>query len=175
MKPQRQPAAKPVVRHSGDAMAHPVGGGAVAVWVDSEATAGRLGVIEQTVAPEHPGPPLHTHPDFDELFYVLDGTPEFCIGDERVAAAPGSVVFVPYGTPHTFSNPSRQPARLMIVVSPGGFERYFKALIASSPPGGKSLTETELAALRVAYGSMPAPLIASLTDARPDLAPGLPE
>ena len=141
--------------HAGDVVAQPVPGGALAVLLDSDATQGRLGVIEQTVAARTPGPPLHTHPDFDELFFVQDGTPEFRVADESVAAAPGSLVYVPRGTPHTFSNLGPLPARLTIVVSPGGFEGYFKALMAGSV-AGRSFTETELLSLRAEHGSIPA-------------------
>lgn len=141
--------------HSGEVVAQPVRGGALAVLLDSDATRGRLGVIEQTVAARNPGPPLHTHPDFDELFFVQDGTPEFRVADEGIAAAPGSVLFVPRGTPHTFSNLGPLPARLMVVVSPGGFEDYFKEIMAGSA-AGRSFTDTELVSLRAEHGSIPA-------------------
>jgi len=80
------------VLHAGDVVAQPVPGGALAVLLDSDATQGRLGVIEQTVAARNPCSPLHTHLDFDELFFVQDGTPEFRVADESIAAAPGSLV-----------------------------------------------------------------------------------
>ena len=140
--------------HSGDIRAQPVPDGALAVLLDSDATGGRLGVIEQTVAARSPGPPLHTHPAFDELFFVQDGTPEFRVAGEGIAAAPGSVVFVPCGTPHTFSNLGPLPARLTIVVSPGGFEDYFAALMAGAA-AGRSFTDTELVSLRAEHGSIP--------------------
>jgi quercetin dioxygenase-like cupin family protein len=143
------------VLHADDVVAQPVPGGALAVLLDSDATRGRLGVIEQTVAARNPGPPLHTHPEFDQLFFVQDGTPEFRVADEGIATAPGSVVFVPCGTPHTFSNLGPLPARLMIVVSPGGFEDYFTAHMAGSV-AGRSFTDTELVTLRFEHGSIPA-------------------
>lgn len=63
------------------------------------------------------------HPDFDETFYVIEGTLGFRIGDRTHEAGPGTVAFVPRGTAHTFANPSPVPARSLVLVTPGGFER----------------------------------------------------
>lgn len=62
---------------------------------------------------------------------------------------------MPRGTPHTFANASQDPARSFVLVTPGGFERYFEPLIdlidetAGIPP------EHELRDLGIAHGSIP--------------------
>jgi hypothetical protein len=50
-------------------------------------------------------------------------------------AGPGEIVVKPRGIPHAFWNPSDQPARILELISPGGFESYFAELggILSSP------------------------------------------
>ena len=55
--------------------------------------------------------PLHTHP-INEVIVIDEGTPEVTLGDETREAGPGTVVFIPAGTPHGTRNASRRPVRL---------------------------------------------------------------
>jgi quercetin dioxygenase-like cupin family protein len=95
------------------------------VLLRSEESAGAVGVVESHVPPGWEGPPLHHHP-FDEGFYVLEGELTFQLGEELRSATPGDFVFAPADAVHTFANLSDAPARYLIVVTPGGFERYFE-------------------------------------------------
>jgi mannose-6-phosphate isomerase-like protein (cupin superfamily) len=101
------------------------------VLLRSEQTDDRLGVVENTVPARWDGPPLHHH-DFDETFYVLDGELTFQVGDARVTAGPGQVAFAPRAVPHTLANLGEQPARYVVVCTPGGFERYFDRIAAEN-------------------------------------------
>ena len=130
-------------------------GGSIHVRVRSEDTGSRFGLIEQVVPAGFPGPPLHVHPDFEETFYVIEGEIAVRVGDEAHDAGPGTVAVVPPGMPHTFANPSDGPARMLVLVTPGGFERYFEALIAAVRDAGGFPPPEELAALGVAHGSVP--------------------
>ena len=51
------------------------------------------------IVPPHGGPPPHIHRNEDETFYVLDGTPTFRLGDERIVAGPGRLRERPEGRP----------------------------------------------------------------------------
>jgi mannose-6-phosphate isomerase-like protein (cupin superfamily) len=62
--------------------------------------------------------PLHVHHRDDEAWYVLEGALRFRLGEREVEAPAGSAVFAPRGTPHTFWNPRREPARYLIVMTP---------------------------------------------------------
>jgi quercetin dioxygenase-like cupin family protein len=95
------------------------------VLLRSEESAGAVGVVESHVPPGWEGPPLHHHP-FDEGFYVLEGELTFQLGEELRSATPGDFVFAPADAVHTFANLSDAAARYLIVVTPGGFERYFE-------------------------------------------------
>ena len=55
--------------------------------------------------------PLHTHP-LHEVLIVDDGVPEITLGDEIRTIGPGTVVFIPAGTPHRTRNASDQPVRV---------------------------------------------------------------
>ena len=98
------------------------------VLVRSEESGGAVSVIQTAPEPGF-GPPFHKH-DFDETFYVLEGTLTFRLHDEVFEVGPGQVVFVPGGAPHTFVNMSGKPARQLIVCTPAGFERHFARMAA---------------------------------------------
>src|SRR5947209_1061131 len=105
-------------------------GGAITSRLPSEDTDGRVGMIDQIVPGGFPGPALHIHPDFDETFYMLGGSLAFRVGDDTREGGPGTVAHIPRGAPHTFANPSEEPAHFLVIVTPAGFEAYFEALAA---------------------------------------------
>ena len=146
---------RPVVQTLGAAPGDSLLGGSIRIRLRSEDTDGRFGLIEQVVPAGFPGPALHVHPEFEETFYVLGGRIAMRLGDEAHDAGPGTVVMVPRGTPHTFANPGSEPARMLVLVTPGGFERYFDALIPAVRTAGAVPPPEELAALGAAYGSVP--------------------
>jgi hypothetical protein len=71
---------------------------------------------------------LHTHRNEDEYSYVLEGRIGVQLGDEVLEAGPGELVFKPRGVPHAFWNAGDEPARLLELISPAGFENYFREL-----------------------------------------------
>jgi len=95
------------------------------VFVSKAQTGGRLGLFRQTIAPKS-GPPLHIHHSNDEFFYILSGEFRFKLGEQVVSASPGSVVFIPRGTKHTFENSGSEPGVLLVGVTPGGLEKFFE-------------------------------------------------
>lgn len=70
----------------------------------------------------------HLHSRIEEQFYVLDGEMELRAGDRLVTGRAGTFVSVPRGVAHAFANRSDQPARLLLVATPPGHERYFAEL-----------------------------------------------
>jgi quercetin dioxygenase-like cupin family protein len=100
------------------------------ILLRGEESAGRLAVVENTVAAGWPGPPLHVHPAFDEGFYVLEGELTFRVRDDGFIVAAGGFVFAPGATPHTVANRSAAVARYLLLITPPGFERYFERLAA---------------------------------------------
>ncbi len=71
------------------------------------------------------GPPLHIHKSEDESFYVLEGEINLLVGERNIRATAGSLIFVPKGTIHTFSQIGHQPAKFLVTYSPSGFEKFF--------------------------------------------------
>jgi quercetin dioxygenase-like cupin family protein len=85
-------------------------------------------LVAHPIAPRTLAAPAHIHENEDEYSYVLEGEVGFEIGDEVLSARPGDLVAKPRGIWHAFWNASDAPARLLEVISPGGFENYFAEL-----------------------------------------------
>jgi mannose-6-phosphate isomerase-like protein (cupin superfamily) len=95
---------------------------------DASATGGAASFVLHPLAPRALGSPVHTHSREDEWTFVLGGHVGVEVGDRVVLAAPGDMVLKPRGVPHAFWNPTDEPARLLDVITPGGFETYFEGL-----------------------------------------------
>jgi quercetin dioxygenase-like cupin family protein len=78
------------------------------------------------IVPPQGGPPPHIHLNEDETFYVLEGTPTFRLGDDRIVAGPGDFVNVPTGVLHNFRNLSNDPIRMILTFTPAGIEKFFE-------------------------------------------------
>ena len=104
------------------------------VKATGDQTQGRFALLEQ-VASGAP-PPMHIHEADDEAFYVLEGSVELYAGTDAVRADAGSFCLVPAGVPHSFVSTSPEPARLLLVVSPAGFEQFFAEIEQRFPEAG---------------------------------------
>ena len=101
--------------------------------LSEEQTGGAFSLFHGTIPPGG-GPPPHIHGREDETFYVLSGRFEFQDGDCRSAVLPGTCVHAPRGSLHTFRNVGPTPGTFLVVITPGGFERFF-AEMSGLPPG----------------------------------------
>jgi quercetin dioxygenase-like cupin family protein len=92
----------------------------------SDQSGGGLTAIEGVSAPGE-GPPLHLHREQDEFIYTLDGTFRVRLGDDLIEALPGSFVFIPRNTPHTWQNVGDGRSRFVATLIPATdeFEEFF--------------------------------------------------
>jgi quercetin dioxygenase-like cupin family protein len=118
---------------AGETIEGPVGG-PLTFKLRGEQSDGRLAVFENVIPPGE-GPPLHTHANEDEAFYVLEGEFRYRLGGETHAAPAGSFAFIPRDVPHCFQNVGEVPARLLVMFTPAGMERFFDQF-AALPAGG---------------------------------------
>lgn len=88
-------------------------------------TGGALSLWYETVPPGG-GPPPHVHYGEDEVFIVTEGEITFQSGEQRWVGAAGTVVFARRGVAHSFQNTLDGVARMIILVTPGGFDNYFR-------------------------------------------------
>ena len=95
------------------------------VKASAETTAGSFSIVEE-IAPLDTPP--HVHANEDELFIVLEGEHEFTVGDAVFDVGPGAVVFAPRGVPHSHRRIVPRTGRFLTLVSPAGFEGFFREL-----------------------------------------------
>jgi quercetin dioxygenase-like cupin family protein len=100
----------------------------VRFMIDGAATGGAFSLVEHPLPPRALGAPVHTHRNEDEYSYVLEGRVGVQLGEDVLEAGPGELVFKPRGLAHTFWNAGDEPARLLELISPAGFENYFREL-----------------------------------------------
>jgi len=101
-----------------------MGGVGVKFKITGEETGHAFSIVEHPLQPRTLVPP-HVHHDTDEYSYVVEGQFGARVGDEIFLADPGDYVLKPRGVPHTFWNPTDKPARLIEIISPAGFEKFF--------------------------------------------------
>jgi quercetin dioxygenase-like cupin family protein len=86
-------------------------------------TDGAWALLEQHVSGANP--PLHQHDREDEAFYVLQGRARVWLGGREFEAEPGSFVLAPRKVPHTYAAQPGSDLKLLIFVTPAGFEQMF--------------------------------------------------
>ena len=96
------------------------------ILLTGEETAGRYCLIDMHV-PTGGGPPPHRH-DFEEMFTVLEGEIELTFRGVKSVARAGETVNVPANAPHSFTNASERPARLLCMCTPPGQEEFFMSV-----------------------------------------------
>jgi mannose-6-phosphate isomerase-like protein (cupin superfamily) len=94
--------------------------------IDGSETGERFSLVEHPMSPRALAAPLHLHTREDEYSFVLEGRMGALLGDEVVEAGPGDLVFKPRNQWHTFWNAADEPCRILEIIAPAGFERFFQ-------------------------------------------------
>ncbi len=92
---------------------------------------GAYSVVEWASQAGVTGTPLHVHEQTDEAFYVLEGTFGFLAGERAFEGGAGGFVFAPKGLEHAYWNAGKTPAKMLITISPPGFEELAEGLEAA--------------------------------------------
>ena len=101
----------------------------VRFMIDGDTTAGGLSLVEHPMGPRALAAPLHRHNREDEYSYVIEGRMGALLGDDVLEAGPGDLVYKPRGEWHTFWNAGDAPCRILEIIAPAGFERFFEELV----------------------------------------------
>jgi quercetin dioxygenase-like cupin family protein len=109
-------------------------------------------LVEHVIAPRTLAAAMHVHEREDEFSLVLEGEVGVQVGDDVRHARPGELVLKPRGVWHAFWNRADESARLLEIISPPGFERYFTELAPLLPPARPEPDLEGLAALQARYG-----------------------
>jgi mannose-6-phosphate isomerase-like protein (cupin superfamily) len=102
----------------------------VRFMIDGDETGGGFSLVEHPMSPRALAAPLHRHLREDEYSYVLEGRMGALLGDEVLQAGPGDLVHKPRNQWHTFWNAGDEPCRILEIIAPAGFERFFEELDA---------------------------------------------
>ncbi len=120
------------------------------ILLSGKDTDGRYCLIDMHV-PSGGGPPPHRH-DFEESFTVLEGEIEATFRGKKSVVRAGETVSIPANSPHSFTNASPQPARLLCICAPAGMEEFFQevgmpvATRTTPPPQPDSATQAAASA-----------------------------
>ena len=133
----------------------------VRFMIDGSDAGERFSLVEHPMSPRALAAPLHRHTREDEYSYVLEGRMGALLGDDVVEAGPGDLVYKPRNQWHTFWNAGDEPCRILEIISPAGFERFFREL--SDMGGVIEAGEDAVAELSARYG----------LEMRPETVPGL--
>jgi quercetin dioxygenase-like cupin family protein len=101
----------------------------VRFMIDGAEASDRFSLVEHPMSAHALAAPMHRHAREDEYSYVLEGSIGALLGDSVVIGKPGDLVFKPRNQWHTFWNAGDEPARILEIISPAGFENFFRELV----------------------------------------------
>src|ERR1017187_1052320 len=101
----------------------------VRFMIDGDETGGGVSLVEHPMSAWALAAPLHRHTREDEYTYILEGRVGALLGEEDLVGGPGDLIFKPRNQWHTFWNAGDQPARILEIISPAGFEHFFEELV----------------------------------------------
>src|SRR5437762_1196981 len=101
----------------------------VRFMIDGADAGERFSLVEHPMSARALAAPMHRHSREDEYSYVLEGRVGALLDDEVLIGGPGDLIFKPRNQWHTFWNAGNEPARILEIISPAGFERFFAELV----------------------------------------------
>lgn len=143
-------ASGPRIVKSGEGLKGFLGSIGVRFMVDEADTGGGFSLVEHVMSARALAAPLHRHTHEDEYSYVVDGEVGAVLEGQVVSAGAGTLIFKPRNQWHTFWNNGDTPARILEIISPAGFEHFFRQILDA---GGIMKADPEkLGALSAQYG-----------------------
>jgi len=107
----------------------------VRFMVSGDDSGGGFSLVEHPLPPRTLAAPLHRHSREDEYSFVLRGRVGALSDGVTVVGEVGDLIFKPRHAWHTFWNAGDEPASILEIISPAGFERFFEKLV-DMPAGG---------------------------------------
>lgn len=90
--------------------------------------------ICRAVLPAGEGHNFHTHPELEEVIYVLEGHVEQWVEKEKRLLGPGEVAHIPKGIVHATFNPTAQDAVILAILSPAASKGPFLVDVSQEEP-----------------------------------------
>jgi mannose-6-phosphate isomerase-like protein (cupin superfamily) len=98
------------------------------VRLSSRDTGGGFTIIESICTPGA-CVPMHYHEKEEEHFVIVEGTVRFVRDGHTIDASAGMSITMPKGSKHAWRNISNKAARMLIILTPGGFEQLLDDVI----------------------------------------------
>ncbi len=96
-----------------------IGDDSIRLLLDADATAGAISAHRVCLTDGALGANPHRHTLSSEAFYVLDGSVDLLVGEERICAGSGDLVVVPPGEVHAFAASRGATAEVLVFITPG--------------------------------------------------------
>jgi mannose-6-phosphate isomerase-like protein (cupin superfamily) len=106
-----------------------LGGLGVRFMIPGADSRGGFSLVEHPLKPRALAAPLHRHSREDEYSVILSGRVGALLGDQVVYGGAGDLIYKPRHQWHTFWNAGDEPASLLEIIAPAGFEKYFEELL----------------------------------------------
>src|SRR5215510_6204784 len=120
-------------------------------------TNGAVAMFEFTVPAGAKVPLPHSHRDYDETIYGVEGVITFSVEGKPVDIGPGESCFIARGAVHGFNNLQRTDVKALAVITPALLSPdFFKEMAALVNAGGPPDVE-KLKAVMAKHGLVPAP------------------
>jgi quercetin dioxygenase-like cupin family protein len=132
--------------HGPDRMIGSIG---VGFRLGGEETGGQVAIVEHPFPPGALVPP-HVHTREDEFSIVTAGAIGFRSGSDEVVLEAGGYISKPRGELHSMWNAGTEEARMIEIITPAGFERFFAELadLCQAGPPDRDILEP----LAASYG-----------------------
>jgi quercetin dioxygenase-like cupin family protein len=119
-----QPSLSPVTVAPGQGRVIHAFGAEFTLLLGGEQTGNEF-MLASVITPPGGGPPPHYHLREDECFILQEGRVLLLTEGVWREIGPGTVIFLPRNSVHTYKNIGETPCRMLEYVSPAGFERFF--------------------------------------------------
>jgi len=70
----------------------------------------------------------------EEVYYIIEGTAEMCLGEERRTLSTGQAVYIPSGVFHQITNTGDTPMRMLYCYAPAGDVAHWRQELAGTLP-----------------------------------------
>jgi quercetin dioxygenase-like cupin family protein len=128
--------------------------------ITGEDSRGSIAVFEGVVpAAQRLAAPAHSHDQYEETIYVIDGVLTFTIDGKQFEVEAGQALCIPRGAVHRFDNNGSEDAKGLCVITPATIgPRYFReaAEVINAAAGGPPDRE-KMAEIMIRHGLTPAP------------------
>ena len=96
-----------------------------------QATNFSMGMV--TLAPKGGQVPWHNQ-EQEEVYFVIEGTGQMCLGKEMMTLSTGQAVYIPSGVFHQLSNAGEEPLRMMYCYAPAGDVAHWRQELEGTLP-----------------------------------------